>query len=251
MFEDTRPAELHDDGPDPWAPFRVTDRHEIVALLRQLRDGSVPLVASTPDGATIGTELWSLDSHAGTLNFSADHGHPQLQRLLAADEVTAVGYLDSIKLQFDLHDLVLVHGAQGCTLRAPLPEAVYRFQRRGAFRVRPLERHAPTARFRHPSIPDMALALRVVDISVGGCALFLPHDVPALAPGVAVNVVGVELDADTRFDAALRIQHISSLAPAEGVRAGCEWVRLDSDAQRALQRYINQTQKRRRLLAFD
>jgi hypothetical protein len=35
------------------------------------------------------------------------------------------------------------------------------------------------------------------------------------------------------------------------VRIGCELQRLDGDAQRTLQRYIDQTQKRRRLLALD
>ena len=36
-----------------------------------------------------------------------------------------------------------------------------------------------------------------------------------------------------------------------GLRLGCELLRLDSGSQRTLQRYIDQTQKRRRLMSLD
>jgi len=68
--------------------------------------------------------------------------------------------------------------------RAELPREVFRFQRRNSFRVRTLPRSSPTMVLRHPGIPDMTLALRVLDVSTGGCALFLPNDVPPLSPGV-------------------------------------------------------------------
>ena len=48
------------------------------------------------------------------------------------------------------------------------------------------------------------------------------------------------------------IHHVTSIAPSDlglpGVRVGCEWLRLAGDAERALQRYIDQTQKRRRFM---
>lgn len=252
MFQDTQPAALHDDGSDTWGAFRVTSDAEIAALLKQLRDGSVPLVLSTPDGTTLTTELWALDTQQGRMNFSADDGQPQLERLLTSDEAVVVGYLDSVKLQFDVHDLLLVRGARSCTLQAGVPNTMYRFQRRSGYRVRTLERHAPTAFLRHPAIPDMQLGLRVLDVSIGGCALFLPHDVPPLEPGVRLQTVRIELDADTRFLATVQIAHIGSIPPGDhGLRAGCEWVNLEPLAERSLQRYIDHTQKRRRLLSLD
>jgi c-di-GMP-binding flagellar brake protein YcgR len=91
--------------------------------------------------------------------------------------------------------------------------------------------------------------LRVLDVSAGGCALFVPADVPPIEPGRTIAGVQVELDGDTRFTAALRIQHVSKIQSHDrGVRLGCEWTPLDSGAARSLQRYIDQTQKRRRLL---
>jgi c-di-GMP-binding flagellar brake protein YcgR len=251
MSQDTQPAALGNDaGPDSWRPFRVDRPGELLALLRQLRDASAPVHLCAPDGVAVGTTLWALDDSRARLNFSVDGGHPQLAALIDADEVVAVAYLDNVKLQFDLQGLLLVRGVKTSTLQAGMPRELYRFQRRNAYRVRTLERSSPTARLRHPSLPDMVLPLRVIDVSIGGCALFVPNDVPPLQPGSCLNNVHVELDADTRFDAGLQLQHVSSILPAHrGVRIGCEWLPLTAAAERALQRYIDQTQKRRRLMA--
>ncbi len=251
MFPDTQAAPLGDAGPEAWAPFRVDNPVEIQALLRQLRDTGTPVVLSAPGGSALVAELWSLDAEQGRLNFTADADNPLLQAVVDADEAVAVAYLDAVKLQFDLNDLLLVRGTRSCALQAELPAELYRFQRRSAFRVRTLERHSPTARLRHPAIPDMRLALRVLDVSIGGCALLMPADVPALEPGLTLHSVQVELDADTRFNATLQIQHMSSINnQAAGLRAGCEWRSLPRDSERALQRYIDHTQKRRRLLSL-
>jgi c-di-GMP-binding flagellar brake protein YcgR len=251
MFQDTQAAPLGDAGPDAWAPFRVDNPVEIQSLMRQLRDTGTPVVLSAPGGLALVAELWSVDTSQQRLNFTADEGNPLLQQLINTDEAVAVAYLDSVKLQFDLHHLLLVRGTSSCAMQAELPHELYRFQRRSAYRVRTLERHSPTARLRHPAIPDMQLALRVLDVSIGGCALLMPPDIPALEPGLLLHGVRIELDADTRFTATLQIQHVSSInAHAAGLRAGCEWRTLERESERALQRYIDQTQKRRRLLTL-
>jgi c-di-GMP-binding flagellar brake protein YcgR len=252
MFQDTQPAPLGEDGSlDRWAEFRVTHPRDVLALLRQLRDGSVPVSLTGPGGSGMATALWAMDPTRGRLNFSANESDPQLQRLIDGDEAVAVAYLDSVKLQFDLHGLLLVRSANACALQAEWPAEVYRFQRRGAFRVRPSDKLSPLARLRHPSMPDMALTLRVLDVSIGGCALLLPHDVPPLQPGVRLGDVHIELDADTRFEVMLTLHHVTALQHNEhGVRLGCEWGTLGGNAERALQRWIDQTQKRRRLLSL-
>lgn len=253
MFHDTRPAELDTtSGEDVWAPFRVHHPQERLALLRKLRDCHVPVILNGPGGAVLTSTLWSIDDKQQRLSFSANPGLPALERLVEGNEAVAVAYMDSVKLQFDLHDLVVVHGVQASTLQCAVPQAVYRFQRRGAYRVRAAERHGPTARLRHPSIPDMQIALRVLDLSIGGCALWLPQDLPPLQAGTRISEVTVELDTDARFVSALQLQHVTSLnAGGTGVRLGCEWVKLPGPAERVLQRWIDQTQKRRRMLSLD
>jgi hypothetical protein len=50
----------------------------------------------------------------------------------------------------------------------------------------------------------------------------------------------------------LRLQHATSMMSAvPGLRLGCELLQLDAGATRRLQRYIDLTQKRRRLLSLD
>lgn len=232
--------------------FRISAPREIVAMLKQFQDGNVLLNLNGSNGAMLSTTLWSLDPARGQLSFSADAGAPVTQRLIECDEAVAVGYLDSIKIQFDVQSLVLVRGAGGSAISARMPRELFRFQRRNSFRVRPLLRSSPMARVRHPAIAEMQLALRVIDVSIGGCALFLPEDVPPIQPGMVMNQVQLDLDPDTRVVADLRLQHATVLNPeARGARMGCEFVKLGSDAERTLQRFIDQTQKRRRLMSLD
>lgn len=252
-FLDTQPAPIGADGGlDPFAAFRIEQPREIALLMRQLADAVVPVVLAGPEAVGFTTVLWSVDSAQGRLSFSADADSPQLQRLIDGGEATGVAYLDAVKLQFDLRHLILVRGAQHCALQADLPRELYRFQRRESFRVRTLDRGSPTAQMRHPSIPDMMLRLRVLDVSIGGCALLLGGDVPPLAAGVRIAGVHIELDPDTRFDADLMLHHVTAMhSPSRAARLGCEFMHVDPRAQRALQRYIDQTQKRRRLLSLD
>lgn len=232
--------------------FRISAPREILAMLRQFQDGNVLLNLNGSNGAMLSTTLWSLDPTRGQLSFSADAHAPVTQQLVECDEAVAVGYLDSIKVQFDVQGLVLVRGVGGSAISARLPRELFRFQRRNAFRVRPLLRSSPVARVRHPAIAEMQLALRVIDVSIGGCALFLPDEVPAMQPGMVMNQVQLDLDADTRVMANLRLQHVSVLnAEARGARLGCEFVQLGADGERTLQRFIDQTQKRRRLMSLD
>ena len=250
---ETRPAPLagmnHDDGLDE---FRVSSPREIQTLLRQLVDGSVLLNLNASDGSVFTSAIWTIDSTRGTIGFNADPADPAMQALLQNDEVTVVGYLDSVKLQFDIQDLVLVHGHKASVLSCPAPQTMYRFQRREAFRVRPVIRTSPTARMAHPDAPEKDLALRVIDISIGGCAVFLPEDVPPMRAGTMLPGVRLELDADTRLELTMRLQHVTAInAEARGVRLGLEFKRVGGDALRVLQRYIDLTQKRGKLMALN
>jgi len=252
MFEDTQPAAR--DGAaerELWTPFRVSDAQACLALLHELRDGSVPLSLSSPCGASLRTAIWAMDTKQQRLNLSVEAGDPRLQQLVQSDEAVAVAYPASAKLLFELRHLILVRGQRACTLQVDLPSEIYRFQRRHAFRVRAPQGHSLSARLRHPAIPDMELSLRLLDVSLGGCALWLPDDVPLLQAGTLFGEVHVELDAETRFSTGLLVQHVSAIGPGEqGLRLGCEWAALGGMSERVLQRWIDMAQKRRRRLSL-
>ncbi|MCW7540541.1 flagellar brake protein [Aquabacterium sp. A7-Y] len=213
----------------------------------------VLVTIATPGGACYTTNVWEVDRAKGVVRFTADRLDPQLSRVLDAEDAVAVAYLDSIKIQFDVHGLVQVHsGTRSSALNCSFPPEAFRFQRRASYRVRPLVNMPPTATFRHPAIPEMALELRVLDISIGGVALLIPENVPVVEPGVLVSRVQIDLDAETRLQAAVRVAHVTSMLDnSKGVRIGCELENLNGESLRLLQRFIDQTQKRRRMMALD
>lgn len=253
----TQAAALQDDGAAPdgarsaGADFRVNSPAEVHAVLRQFVEGDMPLALTTADGTNYSTTLWADDPQRGMLVFSADPGDLRVHRLIEAEDVVAVGYLDAVKVQFDVQGLVLVHGRDASALNAQYPTEIYRFQRRGNFRVRPLTHAQPTARLQHPEVAGMQLTLRVLDVSVGGAAVLLPIDVPALPRGSVLGDVQLDLDPQTRMKVGLHVVHVStSSTHGRGTRLGCELLGLTSEGMRSLQRYIDQTQRRRRMITL-
>jgi c-di-GMP-binding flagellar brake protein YcgR len=257
MLEHTRPAELDPAaGLEAWSEFRVSLPQERLRLLRELRDGNVPVILTSPCGGALTATLWTLDTTQERLNLSVDSESPALMRVVDANEAVAVAYLDSVKLQFELQAFMVVRGTSASALQCALPREIYRFQRRKGYRVRVPVRHAPVARLAHPGWPEMRVALRIIDVSSGGCALWLPHDVPPLQAGTRLSEVQIELDREARFSANLELQHVSAIGggaagSVPGARLGCAWVALGGTGQRVLQRWIDRTQQRRRLLALE
>jgi c-di-GMP-binding flagellar brake protein YcgR len=232
--------------------FRISSPRDVGMLLKQLLDGSIQLSLHSSDGQIYTSAIWSLDSSRATIGFNADPNDPAMQAVLHSPEITVVGYLDSVKVQFELRHPVLVHGNRASVLSCPFPREMFRFQRRNAFRVRPLMRTAPMAKLRHPDMEDNEIALRIIDLSIGGCALFLPADIPMISAGVTLAGVRMELDDDTRLDVNLCLQHVTSINnEGRGVRLGFEFVRPGGDTVRTLQRFIDLTQKRGKLMAVN
>ncbi|KQY86501.1 flagellar brake protein [Pelomonas sp. Root1444] len=238
----------------PAAPeeFRVTAAAEIAAYLQQLQRDNATVLLNGPPGQSLASRIGTLDAAANVLGLEIGADPEGVsQALVASGEITAVAYLGAIKLQFELDDTVLVSGAQGAVLRSSLPERLYRFQRRQSFRVQPAGSVYP--RVIVPGGDGHGQALRVLDISIGGLALALPGDAQPLATGQVATGLVLELDRITALRIALLPHHASPIgADANGLRQlGCSFVDLDAAAGRALQVYVDQTQKRRRLLKLD
>jgi c-di-GMP-binding flagellar brake protein YcgR len=231
--------------------FRVHTQAEILALLRQLMDGQILVTITTPLGTTYTTTVWTIDAGRGTLSFSADARDSRMNLLLDADEAIAVGYLDNVKVQFDVNALVLVRGQNGSVLNCEFPQDLYRIQRRESFRVRPLTTQSPCVHFIPPRRPEAPLTLRVLDVSLGGAALHLPAQTPAVEPGDVLENVEMRLDADTKLHVSLAVHHITVISREDnGSRLGCSFTKLSNDDLMILRRYIDQTQKRQRLMMF-
>lgn len=238
----------------PLAQYRLRSAVEVQALLRQFVAAEAPLTLAMPDGLNYTTSLWGEDAARGVLVFAVDPADERVQRLLAADEAVAVGYLDSVKVQFDVQGLMLVHGRDASALHAQFPQEIYRFQRRESFRVRPVGPGQPRMRLGAPGTEVPPLTLRVLDLSHGGVALLLQEPVPALQVGRVIEAAVLELDMATRITVQLSIVHavaqpVQQGGP-QGWRLGCDLRPIDAEGQRVLQRYLELAQKKRRLVSL-
>jgi len=247
------PADLQPLRPDPIADsvdlseYRVSSPREIAAFLTQLSDNKIPVALNAPDGAIETTLLWTVDTDRRRLSFWADASDAKTQQQLARPSHVVVAYLHSVKLQFEIGALALQRGDPVSVLTCALPTELFRFQRRNAYRVRPLMNEALSARLVHPDIAGMPLELSVLDLSLGGCALLLPDDIPVPQRGTLLRQVEFDLDMDAPFRVDLRVQNVAPRpAAAPGMRIGCEFVDARSGAQRVLQRFVDDLQKRRR-----
>ena len=241
--------------------FRVTAAAEIAAYLQQLQRENATVLLNGPPGQSLASRIGTLDAAANVLGLEIGADPEGIsQALVASGEITAVAYLGTIKLQFELDDAVLVSGEQGAVLRTSLPQRLYRFQRRQSFRVQPAGSVYPRVVLPGGEAPGRAL--RVLDISIGGLALALPADVSPLPTGQEAKGLVLELDRITALRVTLLPHHTSPIAGNAGnagnagdaggmMQMGCSFVDLDAAAGRALQVYVDQTQKRRRLLKLD
>ena len=234
------------------AELRVRSAVEIRGLLRKLVEGDIPVVLSGEDLPSYATSLWAEDEARQVLAFAADPKAEGLQRLMDAGDLTATAYLDSVKIQFDVDGLVLVHGRNGSVLNAAYPRELFRFQRRSSFRVQPIGRGRARASVVHPDLAGGAVDLRILDLSYTGVALMLPEPLALMRRGVQLPNVMLELDAGTRLNVGLQVSHVSHIEAIGGayLRVGCEIVGLDLAAERELHHYIDQTQRRARLLTL-
>lgn len=129
---------------------------------------------------------------------------------------------------------------------APQPAPAHS-QRRAAYRVPGAGPRSVQVEFRHPAFPAMQLALCVLDLSVDGCALLVPPDVPAVAPGITIHRACLRIGNDVPYDVSLRVQHLTSIEPgAPGAHLGCRFAGLAPASARALQRYVDWVQRRGR-----
>ncbi|RTL43970.1 MAG: flagellar brake protein [Burkholderiales bacterium] len=232
--------------------LRVASAAEITAYLQQLQRDGAGVRLSGPHGQGLASRITVLDPEADLIGLALSTDPDGIsQALVAGGEITAVAYLGTIKLQFELDAAVLVSGDQGTVLRSTLPTRLYRFQRRQSYRVQPAGSTYP--RVVLPGDAQPGRALRVLDVSIGGLALALPPDFAPLPTGQVAEGLVLELDRISALRVALLPHHVSPISgDSHGMQQlGCSFVDLDTTATRSLQVYVDQTQKRRRLLKLD
>lgn len=231
-------------------PFMVYARVEIVAMLRQLLEQGTlvtayghPSAGGAAGGANDGfavTALLSVNPEFEEVVFDNASDPRAQRRLLAAERLTFVAFVQQVKVQFSTHraEATLFEGKPAFRVR--MPESLLRLQRREAFRVR-----TPLARPAHCLVPytedgRQYEKLRLLDISVSGMALLTYPEKFDLTAGTTVEGCYLDLPGVGSVGVAVRIRHVDAVPRDERARrVGCEFVRLAPQARLALQRYVN------------
>jgi len=85
---------------------------------------------------------------------------------------------------------------------------------------------------------------------VGGCAMLLPKDAPLLEAGTLIESSRVDLEPASRFVTGFEVRRGSLQEAADGrpigMMMGVRWTRLNPDAEKLVQTYVNHQQKRMR-----
>lgn len=254
-FLDTEPAAIDSvEFAGPWSPFRVADPRQRLGTLRALCRTDVPISLGAPGSPLLCVNLWAIDDLRARLHLKVVAGADRAELLCAHPRLWAAAYLDLAKVQFDVCRPMLEGSPGQRTLTADAPGEMYRLPRRRAVRVRRAEGRAPWLRFAHAGPTGRPLALRVLDISTSGCALWKAAGEMPLAPGAYVRAVEVELEPGVFIFSDLCVRHVSldsRLADQPGARVGCSWEGLAPAAQDTLQRWIRRGQRRRDLISLS
>lgn len=253
-FIDTEPAAIdRQKAPEVWYPFRVGDPRLRRAMLLSLCSGDAPVTIGSSGGPKVTAALWSVEDEddGGRLHFNVLTGASDVDAVAALRKPWAAAYLDDVKLQFELLGLVLERSGGRQVLHARIPSYMLRLPRRHSVRVRRSADDSPLATLPGMEIDGSEQPMRVLDISMDGCALLKPAGVAPLVPGDTLPGVTVELGEGVQIEADLRVQHVTpGPVGLHGWRVGCEWQTLNSANAALLAQWISGGRRRRNMVSL-
>ncbi len=221
----------------------ITSGREIQSLLQHISEHGLRAVLYY-DGAKdfIITSLLEVDQEGLWVEQGADQ--QKNQRIAEASKVMLVSSLDQVKIQFSV--LGVDSGSfQGYpAFYLPLPECLYRVQRRENFRlVLPMaERLRCVIPVNSPQAGDK-LNVPVMDISGGGLRLFAEAE---FTLGQCYAGCHIELPEMGVINFSMTVKNLVSIATKPGQmiqRVGCEFNHLDNASSVLLQRYVTRMQR--------
>ncbi|MBL8512270.1 MAG: flagellar brake protein [Betaproteobacteria bacterium] len=250
---------IHSTLPEPvtadLAAYQIQLRLSVLDNLKALIAQQSPVTLYFKrDTHFVVTHLLDISPQGDSLIFDQGGDASANHQLLQATDITAVTFLDHIKLQFTADRVENISYQQKPAFRIPVPKSLLRLQRRDAYRARtPLVRSPmlmlPTEMVAEP---ERALRVRVVDISCTGLAFVALAEQPPLADGMELHKCRLYLELEDPIDLDMQIRHLCAYKDGFGrqmLRAGCFMSRLGHGAEMSIQRYINylEVQKRRLL----
>jgi len=233
-----------------YSQYLVRDPREVRFVIKQLASKRA-LISAYPDdspnfGLTTVLEAGSNDQ-SFVLDVAADAA---LNEALArAESIICITQLDRVKVQFRLDGLIRVQHNNAPAFSANYPHKLLRLQRREYFRL-----VAPVAHAINCFIPitnavgDRVYEARVLDISGGGLAIVAPPDGARLHPDMEIPNCRLEIPDSPPIIITLKVRNIFRVTQRNGtevLRAGCQFVGLQTATANIIHRYILKVERDR------
>jgi c-di-GMP-binding flagellar brake protein YcgR len=229
--------------------YQVFSQVEILSLLRTVLAQRVLVTLYFNRGEEfLLTTLLSVNPEFAELVFDAGPDKALNARLLASQRITAVAFIDSVKMQFSATRAENTEFERTPAFRLRLPDSVLRLQRRNYFRVpTPIARPLRCA-VALPETPGKSVELVVVEMSCGGMSVTMEPGKLAVEPGTRVEQCSMDLPEIGTLQCTLVVRHISDASKnaLRRHRLGCEFVDLPGPMAALLQRFVNKVERERR-----
>lgn len=230
-----RPLELEDAE-----RFEVRERVEVLALLRAVIVRRAPLSVHFGDGGEfMVTSLLAANPEFEELVFDCSGDEEANERLVRSSRIHFVSQLDRVRIEFSATSAERILCGDLPALRARIPAALLRLQRREDYRVAlPLARPL-LAQLPHPRERGRRIELRVLDLSRGGIALAEGSLRVPLETGLVLQGCSLPLPEAGRvgFDA-----EVSNVVPAAAgqavIRCGLRFLDLRGATLAQIQRFV-------------
>lgn len=235
--------------PDPLdslpAEFRIDGSLGVRAVLRDLmqREAVISLYPGERHDDFIVTHISHVDETG--VEFELGEQQASISALSERSSLIGVAFPGRVKTQFQLsgHSVVAGQTDSRPVLRAPVPDTLWRLQRRDAFRVAPPVED--DARLVRRLAPGEERHYPLTDLSADGLALRLPADEPRPAAGECWPHNRIETADGRIIPCDLMVRHLDA-DPAGGHRIGLSFHALPGEVQRQIQLYVIDIDKRAR-----
>ncbi len=246
---------------DPDPRFRVAGEFAVRAILRELMAQATPMTLH-PEGVRddpVPARITDVDN--GSFELEVPGLSQDAARLFAAGFVIASTAPATVRTRFRIERLhpgdEALDGPAGpgrMRLRAPLPPAAWRYQRRDSFRVRPPEEDEACCVQRIAVGRELRHA--ILDLSAGGLCLELAHGQPLPEPGTLWSHCRIETTTVV-IPCELMVcgTHEGHTAAPDGTTCqsgrplALAFHRLPAEVLRSVQRYVIDIERRTRASA--
>ncbi|SEP14363.1 c-di-GMP-binding flagellar brake protein YcgR, contains PilZNR and PilZ domains [Aquisalimonas asiatica] len=231
-------------APEDGDRFTLTHQPDIVAVLRQLARRPELITAYFNQGReSINTAVVRVDPDRGELDLDPGPEPDVNRRALAAGSLVCMARENNVSVRFRVNTVREKESKDGTVFRAPLPDSLYRLQRREYFRVPTAVAKPVTCRI--PTDDGETYTFRAMDLSLGGIGIIDASMDLSLSLRDVFSNCEVEIPGSSPLVMDLEVRNISRHMFRDGTvgrRVGLAFRNLSTNGSTLLQRYLQRLQ---------